>query len=259
MRSLPAFSWFHWHRLRGYPGGNKQDPITSRDILPPYNKGTMLQRFLRLFFHLLYHSLAWAYDLVAAVVSLGRWYRWTHTAIAYLEGQRILEMGYGTGHLMRTLLEQGYEAYGLDESRQMAVIAGRRLRRAMGTVPGLTLARARGDAIPFPSALFDTVVATFPAPYIAAPETLSEVLRVLRPGGRLVILLAAYHTGRGPLERAQAWVFRITGESPPIDPAFQARLLLPFAQAGFETQIEWRAGEKDRILLVLARKPRTGS
>lgn len=215
----------------------------------------MLQRFLRFFFHLLYHSLAWAYDLVAAVVSLGRWYRWMHTALEYLEGQRILEMGYGTGRLMKTLLDQGYDACGLDESRQMAAIAGWRLRRALGQETGLPLVRAVGAAIPFPAEMFDSIVATFPAPYIAAAETLAEIERVLRPGGRLVIVLAAYHTGRGLLERAQAWVFRVTGESPQFDPALRERLLAPFENTGFETQIEWHAEPKEQILVVLARKP----
>jgi len=216
----------------------------------------MLQRFLRFFFHLLYHSLAWAYDLVAAVVSLGRWNRWTHTALDYLEGRRILEMGYGTGHLMATLLQQGYDAYGVDESRQMAIIAGRRLRRSLSKNAGLSLVRAVGAAIPFPPETFDTVVATFPAPYIGAPETLAEIQRVLRPGGRLVIVLAAYHTGRSLFERAQAWVFRVTGESPQFDPTLRARLLAPFEQTGLEPEIEWREEQKEQILLVFARKPR---
>ncbi len=215
----------------------------------------MLQRFLRFFFHLLYHSLAWAYDLVAAVVSLGRWNRWTHTALDYLEGRRILEMGYGTGHLMQTLLRRGYDAAGLDESRQMAIIAGRRLRRSLGKDAGLPLVRAVGAAIPFPPETFDTVVATFPAPYIGAPETLAEIQRVLRPGGRLVIVLAAYHTGRSLLERAQAWVFRVTGESPRFDPTLRERLLALFEHSGLKPQIEWREGHKEHILLVFARKP----
>ena len=215
----------------------------------------MLQRFLRFFFHLLYHSLAWAYDLVAAVVSLGRWNRWTHTALDYLEGRRILEMGYGTGHLMQTLLRRGYDAAGLDESRQMAIIAGRRLRRSLGKDAGLPLVRAVGAAIPFPPETFDTVVATFPAPYIGAPETLAEIQRVLRPGRRLVIVLAAYHTGRSLLERAQAWVFRVTGESPRFDPTLRERLLALFEHSGLKPQIEWREGHKEHILLVFARKP----
>lgn len=214
----------------------------------------MLQRFLRFFFHLLYHTLAWAYDLVAGVVSLGRWNRWTHTVLDDLEGQRILEIGYGTGHLMKTLLERGYQAFGLDESRQMAVIARHRLRQSSGDNAGVPLVRAVGAAIPFPAETFDTIVATFPAPYIGATDTLAEIWRVLRHGGRLVIVLAAYHTGRSLLERAQAWVFRITGESPQFDPALRARLLAPFEQVGFETQIEWREGKKERILLVFARK-----
>lgn len=41
--------------------------------------------------------------------------------------------------------------------------------------------------MPFADGAFDTIVSTFPAPYILAEATLGECARVLRPGGRLVI------------------------------------------------------------------------
>ncbi len=216
----------------------------------------MIRLLLRFFFHLLYHGLAWAYDLVALVVSLGRWYRWTQAAIPFLSGERILEMGYGTGHLQQTLLERGYQCFGLDESRQMATISMRRLRRAARAEGDIhpRLVRARGDAIPFPAAAFDSVMATFPAPYIAQAATVAEMARVLRPGGRLVILLAAYHTGRSAFERAQAWLFRVTGESPLMDAAYQARLVAPYTAAGFAAQIKWVEGPRGRLLVIVAEK-----
>lgn len=216
----------------------------------------MVRLLLRFFFHLLYHGLAWAYDLVALVVSLGRWYRWTHAVIPFLQGERILEMGYGTGHLQQSLLQQGYQCFGLDESRQMAAISMRRLRRAAQKGEDLRagLVRARGDAIPFPIETFDSIVATFPAPYIAQAATVAELARVLRSGGRLVILLAAYHTGQSIFERAQAWLFSVTGESPLVNEAFQARLLAPYTAAGFAAQIRWEEVPGNRLLLILAEK-----
>ena len=45
--------------------------------------------------------------------------------------------------------------------------------------------------IPFPDAAFDTVVSTFPSEYIYDPDTISEVERVLRPGGRLIVIEGA--------------------------------------------------------------------
>jgi hypothetical protein len=50
------------------------------------------------------------------------------------------------------------------------------------------LVQGRGEAMPWANQAFDTVVATFPAPYILAAETLAECARVLcTPGGRVVI------------------------------------------------------------------------
>lgn len=215
----------------------------------------MLLRLLRLAFHLLYHSFAWSYDLVAWVVSLGRWYSWTEILLPEIHGPRVLELGYGTGHLQARLLRQGIQVFGLDESRQMARITLRRLRRAFPRGATARLVRARGEAIPFPADAFDTLFASFPAPYIATPETLAEVLRVLRPGGRLVILLAAYHTGGSLFERLAAWLFRVTGETLPLEPAFLEKLVIPFRAAGFHARTEIRQQHNTQLLMIFADKP----
>src|SRR5690606_20255295 len=67
--------------------------------------------------------------------------------------------------------------------------------------------------LPFLASAFDGVVATFPTEYVVQASTLSEVRRVLRPGSRLVLLPVAWITGGNLLERAAAWLFRITGEA----------------------------------------------
>ena len=80
-----------------------------------------LSRMMRFFFHHFYHSLAWTYDFIAIVVSVGRWYDWTSAGIPYIQGARVLEIGHGTGRLQRLLRDQGFYALGLDESQQMAI------------------------------------------------------------------------------------------------------------------------------------------
>ena len=74
-----------------------------------------MKQFLRLFFRLLYHQLAFTYDLVAASVSFNRWKDWVMSVVPFIEGKRILEIGHGPGHLQRLLLSLGLIAVGIDE------------------------------------------------------------------------------------------------------------------------------------------------
>lgn len=209
-------------------------------------------RLLEFFFQRLYHSLAFAYDTVAAVVSLGQWNEWTKTVIPHVRGTRLLELGYGTGRLQRLFLDLGLDAAGLDESAQMSRLARRRLLRAGCAQVNLT--RGLGQALPFSGESFDSIVATFPAPYIAAPQTLSEARRVLRNGGRLIVLFAAW-----PKNRFLQWLYRVTGESPSeAVNIVKTKIDELFRRAGFDVQIEVIELKSSRLLIVLAQKPVEG-
>ena len=87
----------------------------------------LIQRFMRLFFHLLYHPFAFTYDLVAATVSFGHWKNWVYSILPFIKGTRILELGHGPGHLQRLLLDRGLDPAAIDESTQMGRIAKHRL------------------------------------------------------------------------------------------------------------------------------------
>jgi ubiquinone/menaquinone biosynthesis C-methylase UbiE len=204
---------------------------------------------LRFFFRLLYHQFAWIYDLVAAVVSLGRWKSWVLSVLPWLDG-RVLEIGYGPGHLQMALHERGLAAFGLDESRQMALQALRRLCRNGFSA---NLVRALARQIPFPENSFETVVATFPSEYIFDAETLAQICRVLVPGGRLVIVPVAWITGKGRLERLAAWLFEVTGQTGVIGkllPGIRTRLRI----AGFEVRHALVELPGSRVLVVIGRK-----
>jgi ubiquinone/menaquinone biosynthesis C-methylase UbiE len=86
-----------------------------------------MKSILRLFFRLLYHQFAFAYDLVAAAVSFNRWKDWVVSVIPFIEGNRVLEIGHGPGHLQRILLSLDLMAIGIDESAQMGRLAKRNL------------------------------------------------------------------------------------------------------------------------------------
>ena len=208
----------------------------------------LIATLLRFFFSLLYHQFAWTYDLVAATVSLGRWKKWVLATSPYLEG-RVLEIGYGPGHLQAALLEKNIPAYGVDESRQMAHQAGRRVKKK-GYQARLT--RGLSQSLPFQSHVFDTVVATFPSEYIYDPHTLKEAQRVLVPEGRFIIVPMAWITGRRPMEKLAVWLFRITGEAPGEPKPLPAAVRDRFMQAGFQVRSELVELEGSQILLILA-------
>ena len=140
----------------------------------------------------LYNELAWAYDPVSWLVSLGRWSEWRQSVLSQVVGERVLEIGFGTGDLLSQMAERGLDPVGLDASIAMHRVAARKLARR-----GLAVVRAHGfaQALPFPDESFDSVVSTFPAGYILDFLTLEEAARVLRrpdrsigqAGGRLVV------------------------------------------------------------------------
>lgn len=191
--------------------------------------------------------MAWTYDGVAAMVSLGMWQDWVRAVIPYLKEEKILELGHGPGHLQAELLQKGFPVTGVDLSPQMSRQAARRLRKK-GYQPRLV--RGWAQALPFMEGAFHKVVATFPSEYIIDPLTLTEIRRVLAPGGQAVILALAWITGHKWMERAAAWLFRITGEAP----EWEDRFLDPVRKAGFQAQVDWVELKSSRLVIILATK-----
>lgn len=113
--------------------------------------------------------------------------------------------------MLLTLAASGYQPTGLDLSPQMGHIARQRIAAANTAVP---LVQGRGQGLPFQANSFDSILTTFPTPYIAAPETLAALGRVLRPGGQLVIVPEAQLSGRDPVSRFLEWLYAITGQRP---------------------------------------------
>lgn len=153
--------------------------------------------------------MAWSYDVVSWLASLGEWRAWQQAALPFVYGERVLEIAHGPGHMLLALAQAGYRVTGLDLSPAMGRITGRRLQRA-GLPPALV--RGRAQALPFATHTFDTVLSTFPTPFIVERATIRAIYRVLRPGGRLVVVPEGHLTGRGPLPRFINWLYLITGQ-----------------------------------------------
>lgn len=103
-------------------------------------------------------------------------------------GARVLEIGCGAGLLLRDIaLATGPHglAAGIDLLPDQVAAA----RAAIGGVPGARADRGDAGALDWPDGTFDAGVATHVLEYLDTPErALAEMRRVLKPGGRLVIV-----------------------------------------------------------------------
>jgi ubiquinone/menaquinone biosynthesis C-methylase UbiE len=203
------------------------------------------------FFKLLYHQLAWAYDLVSWIVSLGRWNAWVREILNFIPPGRILEVGFGPGHLQLKLRAKGWPVAGIDESQQMTALARQRLCRH-GFPP--TLTRSLAQAMPFGSDVFDAVITTFPAPFIFEPAAAAEIQRTLKPGGRLVALIAHRPSGTRLTDHFIRALFTLTRELPPREMDLQV-FIQAYMDAGLNARCGWVLCPSGDLLLIEAVKP----
>lgn len=135
----------------------------------------------------LYSRFARVYDVGAK--SLPVWRRWLGTAIPLIQGPRVLEVSFGTGWLLTQYADR-FRTDGLDLNPAMLDVAARNLARA-GKQADLRLGSV--EALPYPEATFDTVVNTMAfTGYPDGAAAAAELARVLKPGGRLVLVDIAF-------------------------------------------------------------------
>jgi ubiquinone/menaquinone biosynthesis C-methylase UbiE len=207
-------------------------------------------RLIKFGFRLLYNEMAFTYDTVSEVVSLGEWRCWQRASLKHLKvdpGARVLELAHGTGNLQIDLLTMGYHTIGYDLSPYMGRIAQRKL-----TAQNLPARLTRGMAqqLPFAHASFSAVISTFPTNFILMPETLREVYRVLTPDGLFIIVPNGVLSSGGAVEAGLEALYRITGQRE--NGAFDVSRF--FAQYGFEARIVQEACRRSAATVVVAQK-----
>jgi ubiquinone/menaquinone biosynthesis C-methylase UbiE len=225
------------------------------------------KKLLHFGFRLLYNELAWTYDGVSWLVSLGDWRAWQGAALPFVQGPAVLEIGHGPGHMLLALRQAGFRVTGLDLSPFM----GRQAQKRLGEAPALSgvegaVPLIQGDviALPVKTAVFDTVLATFPTDYVVDPLTLLNVNRVLGENGRFVIVPEGHLTGRGPLNRFIEWLYQITGQRAgpfavdeadnwPDHPVWQL-IVERFTAAGFRLEIKQIHLRRSVVTILIAHK-----
>jgi demethylmenaquinone methyltransferase / 2-methoxy-6-polyprenyl-1,4-benzoquinol methylase len=144
----------------------------------------------------MFDLLAERYDLLNDLLSLGqdrRWRKVVARAVGATAGQRVLDLAAGTGTSSRAFTATGARCVACDFSLGMLAVGVRR--------PAVSVAFVGGDALalPFADASFDAVTISFGLRNLADPDAgLAELLRVTRPGGRLVVCEFGHLPWRGP-------------------------------------------------------------
>jgi ubiquinone/menaquinone biosynthesis C-methylase UbiE len=149
----------------------------------------MTPRLRKRLFETLYKN-KYLYRFASTVPFAGQWRAWQRLALPRLVGHDVLELGCGLGDLLADMLAAGYACHAVEASPQMVAAARETLARRNVGNQGLVI-QGSAQGLPFSDGTFDTVVATFPSEYIYDPDTIAEVARVLRFGGRLVVVEGA--------------------------------------------------------------------
>ena len=164
------------------------------------------QQFTAQFDHA-YTQFAGIYDF--AVKALPVWKTWIKQAIPYIKGPRVLEVSFGTGYLLTRYAGQ-FETYGVDYNLRMAATARRNLEKA-GLEAQLQVADA--TALPYPDQVFDSLVSTMSfTGYPDGLKAMSELWRVLKPGGRLILVDINYPADQNRLGIALTGLFASLGD-----------------------------------------------
>jgi demethylmenaquinone methyltransferase/2-methoxy-6-polyprenyl-1,4-benzoquinol methylase len=203
-----------------------------------------------------FDSVASRYDLMNDLMSLGihrLWKRQTVALAGVRRGQRVLDLASGTGDLAERFAGiVGAEGLVIMSDINAAMLAqGRDRLLDLGRVGNLRYALADAERLPFAPETFDCVTIGFGLRNVTRKEwALAEMFRVLRPGGRALILEFSHPNSRalsrvydlysfsvlpglGRLIAADAESYRYLAESIRMHPD-QETLKAMMEAAGFE-------------------------
>jgi demethylmenaquinone methyltransferase / 2-methoxy-6-polyprenyl-1,4-benzoquinol methylase len=133
----------------------------------------------------MFDRIASVYDLMNSVMTAGMHQRWRERAVdlaGVRPGSRALDVATGTGDLAIALRERGADVVGIDFAEKMLEIARQK-------APEIDFRTGNALALDFPDDEFDAATVGFGARnFDDLDRGLAEMARVVRPGGRVVVL-----------------------------------------------------------------------
>jgi demethylmenaquinone methyltransferase/2-methoxy-6-polyprenyl-1,4-benzoquinol methylase len=149
----------------------------------------------------MFGRIAGVYDLMNRLMTAGldrRWRRFAARQITLGPGERALDIGTGTGDLAIAVAQASAPdttVVGIDFTPEM-LLRGQRKVEQLGLAERVTFQRGDGEQLDFPDDTFDACCSAFVVRNLTSLDGgLREMLRVVRPGGRVVCLEISHPPG----------------------------------------------------------------
>jgi ubiquinone/menaquinone biosynthesis C-methylase UbiE len=156
-------------------------------VKPLYSKDPVDAKAFQKTFDKFYTKTARLYDIGVKV--LPGWKTWLMRALPHIQGQRVLEVSFGTGYLLMQYASK-FETHGIDLNARMVAVAKKNLEKSGACAD---LKQGNVEQLPYVDEYFDTVMSTMAlSGYPDATLAMSEIRRVLKPGGRLILIDVNY-------------------------------------------------------------------
>lgn len=160
----------------------------------------MIDSWRQQLFQLLYNNRH-LYWFASTIPFAGQWRIWQRLVLPRMRGNSALEIGCGLGDLLADAVEAGYDCYAIEQSEEMVDAARHTLQQRQLNISERII-QGVSQNLPFPDCSFDNVISIFPNEYIYDSKTTSEIKRVLRPNGRLIIVFGANLLPVNPVQSA---------------------------------------------------------
>lgn len=158
---------------------------------PNYSAEPENQKDFTTEFDSFYTRFAGFYDWLVKYLPV--WKTWLKRTLPHIQGPRVLEASFGTGYLL-TQYAGRVQTFGIDYNAAMAQTAKGNLQRCELTA---SLQQADIARLPYADNSFDTLVNTMAfSGYPDGKAALTEMDRVLKPGGKLVLIDIDYPKDR---------------------------------------------------------------